>query len=198
MAKAIFGGTFDPVHLGHLAMAESAVKQFDLSEIIVVPNGNPPHKSDLHITEFAHRYNMLCLGFKGMENVVVSDYEANEDKPSYSVYTMRYFRTLCGEDTYFIIGADSLMSIHKWYDYKNLIKENKFIVFKRDGDTALEDRGNTLCSEGAEIYISKMPEVNVSSTEVRARIAKGLSCNGLLKADVIDYIIQNGLYGGIK
>ena len=198
MARAVFGGTFDPVHLGHKAMVESALSQFDLSEILIVPNGNPPHKSHCGITDFSHRYKMLEIAFQNNSKVGISDYEANEDKPSYSVYTMRYFRETLGEDTYFILGADSLLTIHRWYDFKSLLKENKFIVFKRDGDEALNKAISTYRNEGVEILTSQMPKIDISSTDIRNSFKEGVLWEDALDPDVVKYIISNNLYGGSK
>ncbi len=198
MSTAIFGGTFDPVHSGHIKMVHSAMEQFGLCRLVVVPNGNPPHKADSSITDFAHRYNMLRIAFDGMEGVEVSDYEAREDKFSYSLYTMRHFRRTYGEDTYFIIGADSLLTIHLWHEYETLLKENRFIVFRRDGGDGLEALAERYRAMGSEIHFSHMPLVDISSTEVRSRLSYGDDCRDILCPDVRDYIIQNALYGGAQ
>ncbi len=197
MCTAIFGGTFDPVHTGHIAMVRSAIDEFGLSKLVVVPNGNPPHKSMAVKSDFSHRYNMTCLAFEGQDDVEVSDYEKDPDKFSYSLDTMRYFRKKYGEDTFFIIGADSLLTIHKWYKYETLLKENRFIVFRRDGDDMLEDVINKYKeSFNADIRLSKMEYVDISSTYIRDLIKKGTLPRGILPDAVLSYIKQNALYGG--
>ncbi len=196
MSTAIFGGTFNPVHMGHINMVKSAMEQFELNRLVVVPNGNPPHKADINITDFFHRYNMLRIAFGGMENVEISDYEARSDKFSYSLYTMRHFRRLYGEDTYFVIGADSLLTIHLWHEYQALLKENRFIVFRRQGDESLHETADKYKLMGAEIYFSDMPLFDVSSASVRQLISDGSDCRGIVCPDVMDYIRKNALYGG--
>ena len=198
MSTAIFGGTFNPVHMGHINMVQSAIEQFKLNRMVVVPNGNPPHKTDISITDFVHRYNMLCLAFDGMDKVEISDYEADSDKFSYSLYTMRHFRRVYGEDTYFVIGADSLLSIHLWHEYRTLLKENRFIVFHRQGDGRLLEVADKYRLDGTEIYFSDMPLFDVSSASVRKLIAEGGDCQGIVCPSVMEYIIENALYGGAK
>ncbi len=196
MHTAIFGGTFDPVHEGHAAMVRSAIAEFGLKKLVIVPNGNPPHKAEHSITDFCHRYNMLALAFGDISEVELSDYEAREDKFSYSLDTMRYFRRVYGEDTSFIIGADSLLSIHTWYSYETLLKENHFIVFRREGD---KDLGSIIKRYGsafdASIDVSSMECVDISSTYIRSALRNGSLPRGILADNVHEYIVREGLYG---
>ncbi len=197
MAVAIYGGTFDPVHLGHTQMVKTALEEFNLSELVIVPNANPPHKKDVHITDFSHRYSMLSLAFDGWERVTISDYEKDRGVYSYSVDTMRHFRSVYGEDTYFIIGADSLLTIHTWYDSQTLLKENQFIVFRRKGDSALLEAVDRYKKEGYRIYLSAMPKIDISSTDVRKALLLGQSADRLLCPKVCEYIKAHSLYGGL-
>ncbi len=197
MAVAIYGGTFDPVHLGHKQMVETALEEFSLSELVIVPNANPPHKKDMHITDFSHRYNMLVSAFDGLDKVTISDYEKDRGVYSYSVDTMRHFRSVYGDDTYFIIGADSLLTIHTWYDSKTLLKENQFIVFRRNGDTTLLEEVDRYKKEGYRIYLSSMPKIDISSTDVRNALFSGQSTDKLLCPKVCEYIKAHSLYGGL-
>lgn len=194
LAVAVFGGTFDPVHLGHIRMAEYTLDVLGMDKLIVLPNGNPPHKADKDKTSFEHRYNMLMSAFKNMQNVEISDFEADTSKHSYSVDTMRYFRKKYNDKTFFVMGADSLLTIDKWYKYEELLSENSFIVFKRKGEGNLQevaDKYKTLY--GTEIRIADMPPEDVSSTEIRRDI---YTFSDSL-AEVRDYIIANGLYTGM-
>lgn len=195
MSTAIFGGTFDPVHTGHVAMALSAIAEFKLSRLVVVPNGNPPHKTGLCTTDFVHRYNMVLLAFRGVSKVLVSDYESGSDRPGYSLYTMRHFRELYGEDTAFIIGMDSLLTIHKWYEYTTLLKENHFIVFRRKGD---ENYLSTIEKYNrdydADIRVASMEYVDVSSTDIRKSFQNGVLPEKIVPRTVCEYIKREGLY----
>lgn len=194
---AIFGGTFDPVHNGHLMMAKYAYERFGLKRVVFLPNGNPPHKRNCFVTDAVHRYNMVKAATDGFNNFIVSDYEIAKKGYSYSLYTMRHFRKKYGKDTFFIIGADSLCSIDKWYEYETLLKENKFIVFYRSS----ENDGDFLrCVEkyrnfGADITIADMPKISVSSTEIRIKLSKGIYGGLPLDGKVLKYITENGLYG---
>ena len=197
MSTAIFGGTFDPVHTGHIAMALSAIEEFELSRLVVVPNGNPPHKTNICTTDFVHRCNMVSLAFDGVSEVSVSKYESDSDCPRYSLYTMRHFRSLYGEDTAFIIGMDSLLTIHKWYEYATLLKENHFIVFRRKGDDNYLDVAEKYNRDyGADIRVASMEYVDVSSTDIRRNLQKGTMPVGLVPDAVCDYILREGLYRG--
>ncbi len=195
MSTAIFGGTFNPVHKGHIAMVQSVIKQFRTDRIIVVPNGNPPHKRDIAITEFHHRYNMLCLAFQSEEAVEVSDYEGGLGEYRYSIDTMRHFRDVYGEDTQFIIGADSLTSIHTWHMYETLLKENRFIVFKREASDGFDEALIKYGSMSREMLLSDMPLYPLSSTVVR-KYAQDGSIEDYVTPEVYGYIKEHGLYGG--
>ena len=195
MKIGIFGGTFDPVHIGHIKMAEYAKEEFGLEKVVFVPNSNPPHKKGKLIEDYSHRFNMLSLALADDDRFLISDYEAKDGKYYYSLHTMRHFRNIYGEDTFFIIGADSLMTIHEWYEYETLLKENKFIVFLRDDLCGFYERVEKYKALGAKIYVSKMPEVEISSTAVRKDINQYNQAYGI-SDEVYAYIIKNGLYGG--
>ena len=196
MSTAIFGGTFDPVHNGHIKIAHSAIEQFKLSKLVIVPNANPPHKKNEVSTDFTHRFNMLKLAFEDVDKVEISDCEAGEGKYHYSLYTMRYFRELYGEDTYFILGADSLCTIHLWYEYEKFLRENRFIVFVRENDVELMKCFEEYKSRGVELHLADMPFYDASSSEVRENFKLGKNPVDMLAPKVSVYIMQNGLYGG--
>ena len=196
MSTAIFGGTFDPVHNGHIKIAHSALEQFKLDRLVIVPNANPPHKKDEVNTDFNHRYNMLRLAFEGEDKVEISDFEAGEGKYHYSLYTMRYFRELYGEDTFFILGADSLCSVHLWYEADKFLAENRFIVFVRENDAGLMKTIEEYKSRGVELYLADMPFYDASSSKVRECFKQGKNPGDMLAPKVSEYIAENGLYGG--
>ena len=195
MRIGIFGGTFDPVHIAHVKMAEYAKAEFSLDKVVFVPNSNPPHKKEKLIEDYSHRFKMLELALDNDDRFLISDYEAKDGKYYYSLDTMRHFRKLYGDETYFIIGADSLMTIHEWYEYETLLKENKFIVFLRDDLSGFYERVEKYCAMGAEIHVSKMQEIEISSTFIREEINRTGSGSGI-SDKVYDYIVKNGLYGG--
>ena len=194
MKTAVFGGTFDPVHRGHINIARAAIEQFGLERLVIIPNAAPPHKSGAS-EDFVHRYNMLCLAFEDDFRVEISDYEADHTRPHYSLYTMRHFRELFGEDTGFIIGADSLCSIHKWYEADALLKENTFIVFARENDEALKEAYLRYESSGVRLCMADMLFYDASSTRVRQSLQKGIVPPELTEG-VARYIKEHKLYGG--
>lgn len=194
---AVFGGTFDPIHNGHIAMARYAVEIMGFDKIIFLPNGNPPHKKDNFVTLAQHRYNMVKLAIDGCKEFTVSEYEASCDEYSYSLYTMRHFREKYGENVYFMIGADSLCTIHLWYEYRKFMNENKFIVFFRpsEADDVFTDCVDRYRREGVDIYVADMPKTDISATSVRQSLIRG-EYDGLpINEKVLDYIIKNNLYG---
>ena len=196
MSTAIFGGTFDPVHNGHIKIAHSAIEQFKLSKLVIVPNANPPHKKNEVSTDFTHRFNMLKLAIEDVDKVEISDCEAGEGKYHYSLNTMRYFRELYGEDTYFILGADSLCTIHLWYEYEKFLRENRFIVFVRENDVELMKCFEEYKSRGVELHLADMPFYDGSSSKVRESFKLGKNPVDMLARKVSVYIMQTGLYGG--
>ena len=196
MSTAIFGGTFDPVHKGHIKIALSAVEQFDLDRLVIVPNANPPHKKNEVSTEFNHRFNMLKLAFEGEKRVEISDYESKENKYHYSLYTMRYFREIYGDDTFFILGADSLCTIHLWHEYEQFLNENRFIVFLRENDAQLMEYFDAYKARGNKLYLADMPFFDASSSKVRQTLENGKIPEDMLTPEVSDYIRVNKLYGG--
>lgn len=195
MSTAIFGGTFDPVHKGHIAMVRSVLSEFSPERVIVVPNGNPPHKKDSNITDFSHRYNMLRLAFSHMDNVVISDYEEDGTKYRYSIDTMRHFRKLYGDDTFFVIGQDSLCSIHTWHMYRTLLEENRFILFPRVDFGSAKELASSYRGITKEILVSSMPLFPLSSTMIRESMCDDNACEYVTQ-EVFDYIKEHGLYGG--
>lgn len=196
MKIGIFGGCFDPVHYGHLAMAEAAMKAGKLNKIIFVPNGNPPHKNGV-CASGVQRYEMLRLALYGEKRFQVSDYEVNQNKPCYTVETMRHFRARYpGCRLYFIMGADSLDYVDKWYEAEKLREENEFIVinrnFKKDYD--FEESIRKCTEKGYSIIKADMPCIDISSTMIRERIKNGESIKDLTFFKVCKFIEDSKLY----
>lgn len=193
---AIFGGSFNPIHLGHLAVAEYTLKSCELKKIIFLPNANPPHKINDDIIPANHRFNMVALAIKDNEFYEISDYEMNKSEPSYTIDTIRHFKKAYDADIFFIIGADSLYTLNKWKSYKELIKECSFIVADRNCG-----KGNNLSKEiyehekkGGRIEPVKMPKIDITSTLIRDKLLKGEDIKGYVPEAVKDYITKNGLY----
>ncbi len=198
MQKAIgvFGGTFNPIHLGHLKVAKSAMEECNLSKVIFLPNGNPPHKSGEYIAPAHHRYNMIKLAIDGIDGFELSDYELKREEPSYTVDTNRVFKSIYNCPVYFIIGADSLYTLSQWKNYKTLINECRFIVAARSGQGIpnLLDACHQHNKNGGNATPLSMDFYNVSSTDIRCLVQENSELKALVPEAVIQYIKNNNLY----
>ena len=182
MRIGLYGGSFDPVHIGHLAVAKEAKAQFNLDKVIFIPTGSMPHKKGCAASP-CDRVNMLELSFDD-ESFVISDYEITRSEISYSADTIEYFKSVYPEDEiFFIIGGDSYGYIDKWYQPERIFKNATVVVFPRNGEKIL--------SPAKEL---KVKAVCVSSSEIREKIKLQKNVSNLLKKEVYDYIIENNLY----
>ncbi|MDW7651157.1 MAG: nicotinate-nucleotide adenylyltransferase [Bacillota bacterium] len=201
LSVGIMGGTFDPVHLGHLVIAEEVRIQFDLDQVIFVPSGYPPHKEKRKISNQEHRYLMTVLATITNPNFSVSRVEL--DRPmaelTYTIDTIRYFhRHFDGKaKLYFITGADAILEILTWKDYRELLSICSFIAATRPGYclSKLEETIGAGCPEALEnIHVLEIPAVAISSTLIRSRVAQGKPIKYLAPETVTQYIVKNGLY----
>ena len=193
---AIFGGSFNPIHNGHIAVARHALLECRLKKVIFLPNANPPHKDKTNLISSIHRYNMVSLAIDGIDEFEISDYEMNKDKPSYTIDTMRYMKSKLKGDLYFIIGADSLYTLNLWKSYNELIKECSFIVADRnchEGDD-LKKEADYIKSQGGRVHIISMPKIDFTSTDIRNDILKGRDISHSVPSKVNEYILENQLY----
>lgn len=193
---AIFGGTFDPIHFGHLLVAEQIYNSFSLDRIIFMPAGQPPHKSDRKITSARDRLNMLNLAIKDNNHFLSSNYELNKKGKSYTADTLRFFlEQKFLEKVYFIIGADSLLDIHNWKDPGFLLENAYFIVAPRpnyDISRFYEDERYKPYRD--RILILDTIQVEISSTNIRELVKEKKSIKYQTPEKVIKYINDNNLY----
>lgn len=198
MRIGIFGGTFDPPHIGHIAAFKSFLEQFEFDCAYVIPALVPPHKRLESDVSAKDRLEMTRLAFESIsEKVIVSDLEMKRQGKSYTADTIKYFKDLGSDDIYFLCGTDMLLTLDLWYK-PEYIMENSKIVFARRENLAentemiakkiLEYKENF----GAEIYELKTKVLEISSTEIRQRINCGEY--GFLTPPVAKYIDENGLY----
>ena len=213
----LLGGTFDPVHNGHLAVANHVLKVLNLDEIWFIPAALPPHKpghwDNRNISGFAHRFAMLERTVEQNEAFVVSDIESKRSAPSYSIDTIKILVELKGRqaDFSFIIGIDAFIEIDTWRQYKELPSLVNFIVISRPGyptarigeiilnnypDYTFDHSRNTWCSSDRRgtFTLLHMQPVPVSSTEIREKVRKGENISGMVPDAVEDYIKKSGLY----
>ena len=200
MNIGIMGGTFDPVHNGHLAIAEAAYEQFGLDRVWFLPNGNPPHKALADIgSSIEDRLKMVQLAIAGRTGFKLEPYEARRKSVSCSYETMEHFSKIYPEhDFYFIIGADSLFTVDKWVHPERLFPTCTILAAFRDEKDTREkmDRQMHYLKEKyhAKSALLLSPIVQISSSEIRERIRDGKSINGFVPDNVEEYIKKECLY----
>jgi nicotinate-nucleotide adenylyltransferase len=183
----IIGGTFNPIHLGHLILAEEAREKIGLDRIVFVPANLPPHKSNGEIIAAAHRLKMLKLAIKGNAYLSISDIEIKRGGRSYTIDTIKEFNKIYqGDELYFIIGSDLFKYLSEWKDLKEINQLVKFIVATRPGYPL----------ENLPDYIAKVDirAVDISGFEIRQCIKQNRSFRYLVPEAVRQYIIKKGLY----
>lgn len=194
----IMGGTFNPVHNGHVYMAAKAREEFALDNVLFIPVGTPPHKSDEFVADKEHRFAMLELAVKDTPFFGISRMEITRAGSTYTIDTLRQLHRAMQDTTfYFIIGADTLFELHGWKQFDEVIGLTEFICFLRPGaqnDTVRQYIEAIYDKYKKEILVASCEGLTVSSRNIRDRIAAGLSIGGLVDARVEKYIYDNGVY----
>ena len=196
---ALFGGTFDPVHLGHLNVGKSVCKLGLVEHVIFVPTGNPPHKQRTGITPIEDRLAMLSQALEEFEYFHISDFEIQETGVSYTVDTARYYAKYFGENLYVLIGMDSLHELNTWHEAKALVTENNFIVYRRP-ENRLPNKSDLAAYFGTasadKLYrsITNGMVKNIRSRVIRFRLRDGKDITGLVPPNVARYIADKKLY----
>ncbi len=198
MKTGILGGTFDPIHNGHLEIAEEAKKQLGLTEVLFLPAGQPWMKSALPISPAMHRVEMIRLALEGRPGFKLSTIEIEYKGPSYTVDTIAKLKAKSGgaSEFYFIVGWDNLEQLPHWKELSKLI-EKCFLVavprpgFSRPDIKALEAE---ILGIAKRIVFLDKPQIDISATDIRERVAHGLSINEWVPEKVARYIKEKGLY----
>lgn len=195
----IMGGSFDPIHYGHLMLAEQIRTQFHLDKVYFVPVGNAPHKKAGQMTDKLHRYEMTVLATMTNPGFSVSRIEIDSDTVSYTINTIKKLKEQIGEEDklYFITGADALIELETWKSYEELLGICKFIAATRPGidRSKLELKIQDLKERyDADISITTVPALAISSTDIRSRVETGQSIRYLLPESVEHYIHKKDLY----
>lgn len=214
MNIALFGGTFDPIHIGHLRAAKLAARKFSLDKILFVPSGNPPHKHGDRLTPFAHRFAMVTLACKGDPRLIPSLIEAprSDRKPHYTINTARAVRRFlkARDQLYFLLGLDAFLDLPHWRDYRRLFDLMNFIVVSRPGfdaqailkvvpermvrrhaDAARTGRRHP---QTGSVYVLRRVDVPIASRDIREAIVGRRRITGLVPSVVEEYILKEGLY----
>ncbi len=187
----VYGGTFNPIHYGHLINAEFLREEHGLDKILFVPSKDPVHKKLEGSATAIDRFEMVKLAIKGNSFFEISDIEIKRDEPSYTILTLKQLTTLYpGDDLFFIIGSDSFNELDTWMDSEELLSLGKFIVLNRPGNTKLRE---DILQRGT-FYIYHNPLIEISSSTIRAKIKNGTSARYLLPDTVLEYILQKEFY----
>lgn len=207
----LFGGTFNPIHYGHLRAAEEVSDFLELQRLLFIPAARPPHKSTETVTPFRARLEMVRLAVSDHPLFEVSDIENQRPEKSYSVETLRLFRREVGPaaEIYFIVGLDAMLEIETWRDFREIFKLCHFVVLDRPGydfpALAVILKNRLSCSyqagnqvfhhpEGSKIYFRPITRLDISSTQIRRLTVAGRSVRYLLPETVRRYILENKLY----
>lgn len=187
----IYGGTFNPIHTGHLIIAQEIYEQCKLDRLLFIPSARPPHKHHANITSPGHRYQMVELAIRDDARFEASDLEIHRPGLSYTVETLTALHHLYGSSSlFFIIGADSLLEIDTWREPDRVFELATIVVVPRPGvDTS---KANVRWRD--QILMVQSPEVDISSTDIRKRVEAGQQIQYLVPHQVEAYIRENGLY----
>ena len=217
MRLGVFGGTFDPIHNGHIRVAEALSSRFAFDRLLWAPSEAPPHKRGKSLTDPLHRFAMAALATAGRPDWVASTIDIEGDPPHYSVDTVArlHERFPGAKPLFFVMGADSFADVHLWYDYLRLLESCHIIVTARPGHrleapnlppsvlnrivdcthTPPADMPPLLEGEGLKLFLTSDAIVDISSTDVRARAREGAPLAGLVPEAVAEYIVKQELYG---
>ena len=211
MRLGILGGTFDPIHFGHLRLAEEMCEELDLSKVLLMPGAQPPHKGGPLMAPFSDRLEMTKIGAECSDYLEACDIEGRRKGPSYSIETIRIIREEYGNqiELFFILGSDAFREINTWKDFKSLFQITNFVVIERPGitleelssftgslgmDFTEENAGDFINSSGNHILLKKTILMDISSTKIRQNIRAGKSINFTVPQKVKEHIIRKGLY----
>lgn len=196
MKIGLFGGTFDPIHIGHMILMENVINNLDLDKIYVLPNSNPPHKLENKKTALNLRLKMVNETIKDNPKLEINDYDYRDNEIHYTFNTINYFKkSYPNDEFFFIMGEDSFLDIEKWKNYKEILKEN-LIIFKRysNKNFSLISKINQVRKYNKNIYIIDNIALDISSTLIRNLVKENKSIRYLVNDEVINIIKEEKLY----
>jgi nicotinate-nucleotide adenylyltransferase len=198
MKIAVLGGTFDPIHLGHLAVAEEACQLLALNKVIFMPAGHPYFKESAAVSPAEDRIKMLELAIAGRMAYLISRLEVERPGPSYAVDSMAQIKKQLNpsDELFFIMGWDSLMKLHLWHEAARLISLCRIVAAPRPGypQPRIKSLEKKLPGISECAIVMERPLIDISATLIREKVAKGLTIAGLVPPAVADYIREKGLY----
>ena len=214
MKIALFGGTFDPIHAGHLAAAQAARRRFGLDRVLFIPSGNPPHKIPNHLTDYPRRYAMVALACAGEPDFIPSTLEAPtaDGSPRYTIDTVNALRRRLrpSDRLHFLVGMDAFLDLPHWKDFRRLLDSVRFIVVSRPGFEAdalrkvvpaglllsrrLAAQPETIRLRHGTLHFLYDVATPVASRDIRDAIRAHQPVTGLVPPLVEEYIVREGLY----
>ncbi|MCD6526459.1 MAG: nicotinate-nucleotide adenylyltransferase [Desulfuromonas sp.] len=212
MKTGIIGGTFNPIHNGHLLIAQELLAAFQLDRVLFIPAASPPHKSDANLPPFAQRMEMVTRAIADRPAFQPCDIESRRSGKSYSVHTLEQLQQLYPDDEfYFLIGMDSLHTLHSWHEYRRLFELCHLVVARRPGsetpasaealpvairpEFCYDSVLKTFCHQsGHHLYFLEETFIDISSTEIRRNIEQNRPIDTLVPTAVNDYIQAHHLY----
>ena len=189
----LLGGSFDPIHNGHLKLANWVKNKLSLNRIIFIPAAVPPHKQNIKLTDSKHRYRMVEIAIENYPDFEISDVELKRNGISYTIDTIFYFKQifkLDKENLFLIIGADSLLDFHNWKDPEEIIENCQIVVLQRPE----VNLNNVKTKYKCQAIILQSPLIDISATDIRRRIREGESIAQIVPTAVEQYINEHNLY----
>ncbi|MGO3017918.1 MAG: nicotinate (nicotinamide) nucleotide adenylyltransferase [Anaerococcus sp.] len=197
MRIGLYGGTFDPIHIGHLIVMENSINEMNLDKLIILPSSNPPHKKHLKKTPTHIRVEMVNQAIKDNSRIVLSTFESTDNTVHYTHDTINYFKkAFPNDEIFYILGEDSFLTIESWKNYKEMLKEN-LIIFARTStakDSLLVKEVKKQNLLNPNIYLLNNISLDISSTLIRSLKKEGKSIRYLVSDNVLEIINERGLY----
>lgn len=200
----ILGGSFNPIHNGHLHVAQQVREKLSLEKVILIPTGVPPHKPKEQLAAPRHRFCMALIACHNLRSLEVSDIEVRRKKTSYTIDTIRKLKRGLGRnDLHLILGADAVADLYTWKDAERLVWEAEPVLVARPGFslefavTSLEEHFQPVTIERLLDAVVRIQVVTVSGSDIRRRLAERRPVKGLVRYEVEEYIRQHGLYGAL-
>lgn len=197
MKIGLYGGTFDPIHLGHLIVVENAINFMGLDRVIFLPSSNPPHKKHKDKTRANTRVEMVAEAIKDNDKLLLSTFESTDQKVRYTHDTLEYFtENLKDHDFYYIMGEDSFLTIKTWKNYEKILSFNIIVFAREDSDNngKLVRLVEEVKKDNPNIYLINSLNINISSTLIRSLVKNKKSIRYLTKDEVLYIIKKRGLY----
>ncbi len=195
MKILLFGGSFDPIHIGHIEAAKKAIEKLNIDKVIFIPTNQTPLKSNNLVASNKDRYNMILRSIKDNKKLDVSDYEIKKQDVSYTYNTVKHFKQIYkGDDLYFLIGTDRVKDLEKWYNIDKLKNLITFIFVPRNNENLEEIIAKNDFLKKINYVILELPIIKISSSYIREKLKKNKNIDDLIDKNCAKYIEELNLY----